>query len=263
MKRLVLVLTALAASAVLADASQPDAQTNTAEKTRRKLDRAQMRQRWYARTGGEVQVPGSKTGRIVFVNAQGEKNRDLISQIALDFAEQHKITVDVEEGAFSLPKPAVKGEASLFVVNDANLPMILHAPEDRWTMANFAHLGEGRGAKPQFYDERVKKELTRGVCLLAGAQTSNYPDSLLTSVTKPDDLDRFLGCRLQVDIQERFVPYLKGLGITPAKFVTYRQACQEGWAPAPTNDVQRTIWEKTHQIPDRPMTIEFDPKKDK
>ena len=260
MKRLVLLLTALVASSiVLADAPQ----TNAAEKTRRKLDRAQMRQRWHARTGGEVQIPGSKSGRIVFVNAQGEKNRDLISQIATDFAERHKVRVDVEDGAFSFPKPTVRGEASLFVVNDASLPVILHAPEDRWTMVNFSRLGEGRGAKPQFYDERVKKELTRGVCLLAGAQTSNYPDSLLTSVTKPDDLDRFLGCRLQVDIQERFVPYLKGLGITPAKFVTYRQACQEGWAPPPTNDVQRAIWGKVHQIPDKPIKIEFDPKKDK
>ena len=42
MKRLVLLLTALVASSiVLADAPQ----TNAAEKTRRKLDRAQMRQR--------------------------------------------------------------------------------------------------------------------------------------------------------------------------------------------------------------------------
>ena len=44
---------------------------------------------------------------------------------------------------------------------------------------------------------------------------------------------------------------------------THKKACQEGWAPAPTNDVQKAIWEKVHAIPDKPMTIEFDPKKDK
>ena len=26
------------------------------------------------------------------------------------------------------------------------------------------------------------------------------------------------------------------------RFVTYRQACIEGWAAKPTNDVQRTVW---------------------
>ena len=44
---------------------------------------------------------------------------------------------------------------------------------------------------------------------------------------------------------------------------TYKRACREGWAPTPTNDVQRAIWEKVHAIPDKPLTIEFDPKIDK
>ena len=38
---------------------------------------------------------------------------------------------------------------------------------------------------------------------------------------------------------------------------------EEGWSPSPTNDVQRAIWEKVHAIPDKPLTIEFDPKIDK
>ena len=38
---------------------------------------------------------------------------------------------------------------------------------------------------------------------------------------------------------------------------------QQGWAPAPTNEVQQAIWDKVHQIPDKPITIEFDPKTDK
>ena len=36
-----------------------------------------------------------------------------------------------------------------------------------------------------------------------------------------------------------------------------------GWAPQPTNEVQRAIWDKVHAIPDKPLTIEFNPKKDK
>ena len=45
--------------------------------------------------------------------------------------------------------------------------------------------------------------------------------------------------------------------------VPYSRACREGWAPPPTNDVQRTIWKQVHAVPDKPIKIEFDPKKDK
>lgn len=258
MKHLIITTMILVSAVALADA-----QTNAPARTKRKLNREQMMERWTARTGGEIQVPNSQRGKIVFVNAQTEADESLISEVADTFVQSHKLKIVVEKGEFSFPKPTLKGTATLFIVGDPNLPTILHAPEDKWTMVNIARLREGNGRKPQFYSERVKKEVTRGFCLLAGAQTSNYPDSLLTSITSPEQLDRFLGCRLQMDIQERFVPYLKGFGITPAKSTTYLEACQQGWAPQPTNEVQRAVWEKVHAIPDKPITIEFDPKKDK
>ena len=41
---------------------------------------------------------------------------------------------------------------------------------------------------------------------------------------------------------------------------TYAAACRMGWAPPPTNDIQRVIWDKVHAVPAKPMKIEFDPK---
>ena len=32
---------------------------------------------------------------------------------------------------------------------------------------------------------------------------------------------------------------------------TYRKACREGWAPAPTNDVQKAIWEDINATKER------------
>lgn len=258
MKYLTIATLAVASIVAFADDS-----TNATTRTKRKLNREQMEQRWNARTGGEIKVPNSQQGQIVFVIAQEETDKGLISEVADVFAKSNHLDISVEKGDFALPTPTTKGNASLFIVNDPLLPTILHAPEDRWTMVNLARLRDGNGRKPQFYSERVKKEVTRGFCLLAGAQTSNYPNSLLTSITSPSELDRFAGCRLPVDIQERFIPYLKGFGITPAKFTTYLEACQQGWAPQPTNEVQQAIWNKVHQIPDKPLTIDFDPAKDK
>ena len=33
-------------------------------------------------------------------------------------------------------------------------------------------------------------------------------------------------------------------GIPTLRHGTYRSACEHGWAPAPTNDVQKAIWEE-------------------
>jgi hypothetical protein len=55
--------------------------------------------------------------------------------------------------------------------------------------------------------------------------------------------------------------HLKAIGITKKVVKTYLDACEEGWAPAPTNDVQKAIWDKVHAAPKNPMKIEFNPKK--
>ena len=57
---------------------------------------------------------------------------------------------------------------------------------------------------------------------------------------------------------ERLLPTY---GLMPWKQTTYKKACQEGWAPAPTNEYQKAIWDKIHSVPANPMKIEFDPKK--
>jgi len=47
--------------------------------------------------------------------------------------------------------------------------------------------------------------------------------------------------------------------VTPCIRATYRRACHLGWAPPPTNDVQRAIWEKIkaekERGPTKPITI--------
>jgi hypothetical protein len=53
---------------------------------------------------------------------------------------------------------------------------------------------------------------------------------------------------------EFYVTYLKSLGVTPAEMTTYRKACREGWAPAPTNDIQKAIWEQVKADKERGPT---------
>ena len=43
--------------------------------------------------------------------------------------------------------------------------------------------------------------------------------------------------------------------------VPYLVAVQEGWAPQPTNDVQKAIWDKVHALPTEPIKIKPEEKK--
>lgn len=215
------------------------------------------------RLGGYVSKPNKAQGRIVIVNTQAKVSDDAIMKAIADVNDKLHYKIARAEGSFSLPDPKIHGEATLFIVNDEKMPTILSAPEDRWAMVNIAKLSRGIGVKEKFFEARVRKEITRGFCILCRAQDSNYKDSILGCKTKPEDLDKHLDCRLPIDIPKRFGPYLAGYGIKPEIVVPYRQACLEGWAPAPTNKLQQTVWNEVHAVPDRPITIEYDPKVDK
>ena len=38
--------------------------------------------------------------------------------------------------------------------------------------------------------------------------------------------------------------HLPTIGVLQDKMTSYRKACQEGWAPAPTNEYQKAVWEQ-------------------
>ena len=227
----------------------------------KKIDRAKLQAAIYKRTGGKLKVPGTQQGTLTYVNAQKKAPVGWLEQNAEVFAKNVKVDIRVKDGVFSFPSPKIEGNATLFVIDDDSMPSILHAPEQKWCMVNVAPLAKGAGEKEAFFAARVQKQLTRGFSLLAGSQDSNYPESLLGCITSPAGLDKHADCRLPVDIMARFAPYLAGYGVRPYVLSTYKKACEEGWAPAPTNDVQKAIWDKVHAMPTAPLKIKPETKK--
>lgn len=203
-------------------------------------NKARFERAVYRRTGGSLKEPGVQKGRIVYVNAQKEVPAEFLKGHAGVFADMLKIAIDVEDGTFELANPKVVGNATLFVVDDPKLPMSLVAPESRWVMVNFAPL---KSEKSAFFESRIKKMLTRGFSYLAGAANSQYPNAIVGCVTGLESLDRYPDNILPYDIPLRFASYIEGYGIVPYKLVSYKKACIQGWAPAPTNDIQKAIWD--------------------
>jgi len=258
MKAKTLLIAFLTATLGTTLAADEYATVRTADGKVTKMKKSEVRERIYRHFGGNLKVPGRQKGRVVIVDAAKDVPQRSLDAVAKQFNVSIHIAVEIQKGEFSLESPKLVGEATLFVVDDPKLPMSLIAPESRWAIVNAAKL---KSEKPQFYDARVRKEAVRTLVALLGGCNSTYPDALTGCVTRVEDLDRLADTRLQVEIEQRLPSYMEKLGITPYILTSYRKACQEGWAPAPTNEYQRAIWEETRKLPEKPIQIKFDPKK--
>ena len=192
----------------------------------------------YRQTGGILKRPGTQKGSIVFLDCKSGVDSSIIKKSAANFEKELNYGIEVKEGAFDISCPKIIGEATLFIVKDANLPKMLVAPEDKWAMVNVFHLSTNN---KNVYNSRVSKELSRGLALLAGGFLSQFQHTLTECVTSPEQLDRYYDWRLPFDTLQKMKSYLKGYGLTPFEPVSYRDACYEGWAPQPKDEIQKAI----------------------
>ncbi len=225
------VLLALCSGIMFADTLS--AKYSEAEARRQKAEQEE-----YRNTGGMLKRPGTQKGRIVFLDCQSGVEEAIITRSANNFEKELNYGIEVKKGSFDINAPKLIGEATLFIVNDAKLPKMLVAPEDKWAMVNVAHLSV---ADKKVYNSRVSKELSRGLALLAGGFLSQFQQTLTECVTTPEQLDKYLDWRLPFDTLQKMKSYLKGYGLSPFEPVTYRDACYEGWAPQPKDDIQESI----------------------
>ena len=229
--------------------------------------RAERREALIARVGGLVPRQGTPLGRIAFVNAQKrvpveefkatfERNSSKVKGV--DFwTDAESVSV---ANANELRK-ANNAQIAIFFVDVPDLPMSLMAVEEGWAIINIRALGDEK-TSADLLRHRSKNEFARIYGIICGGVASQFKSRIMNEVSKPSDLN---GCtdELPVDVTAKMPIYLEAHGIKSLQLIPYRRACQEGWAPAPTNEVQQAIWDKVHSIPDKPLTIEFDPKIDK
>ena len=260
MNKIIFAATAIAV-AFAAQADTNAASTQPAQKERlNTLERkAKLEAVVNQRVGGFLEKPGTAKGSIVYVNCQQKAPKSWIDESIAYFSEVTKFKVNYSEGTFDIKAPKVVGEASIFIIEDETLPPILVAPENKWALVNITPIAKEQ--RPIFFEQRTKKELSRAFAYLCGATGSKYERSLTRGITSQAELDKNYDYELPMDIVQRFWDYMKPLGVLPAQRATYLKACEEGWAPAPTNDVQKAIWDKVHAMPTEPIKIKPEEKK--
>ena len=232
------------------------------EKLRETIRKVQTR-----KTGGMVRKAGSAKGEFVVLNAQRTVPAEAVAPVvgALDKSIRVQSKVVSAEGvtAGNAKAEIAKAGGVLGVaLVEGGGPSLLVAPEDGWAVVDVASLAKDCPDAATLA-ARVRKETLRAFAFVAGGAYLARGEPLMRDVRKPKDLDAAdfenFGIEEIVHLRESVMSY----GLVPWKQATYRVACQEGWAPQPTNEFQQAIWNEIRQLPSNPIKIEFDPKSGK
>lgn len=251
-----------AASACAAEANANKPQLTPEERVKR----TQMLK--MKRFGGYIDKRQPDSAKFVFVDAQKRVQ-------ALAYTNQYEIISDVfavelkhsvldaqvgiENAVDTIKKSG--GGAGVIFVDRPDYPTLLIAPESGYGIVNVGALAaDNPGAA--LLEKRFRRELWRAFAMTAGSPNTEWPHCLLNSIGSLKDLDLIDSEAVSPEPQTKITKHLAKFGIKPFKRVTYKQACQEGWAPLPQNEFQKKIWDKVHEIPTNPLQIKFDPKTD-
>jgi len=221
------------------------------------------------RTGGYVIKPDPGNRAVVIANAQSRIPTKTFRRALGYLRFAAKINFDLRDVP-TVNEPYAKmvqdtNAAVLVIVvdkKDSSAPIVL-SPDERWCIVNVAALAFDNPGDVVL-QARFRAALVRAICYSCGGGSSKnkaVPTAPLSGGV--GDYDRLLPESIAPDQVSFMSAYLLELGSRPITRVTYEVACQEGWAAAPTNKIQQAVWNRVHSIPDKPIKIEFDPKKDK
>lgn len=180
--------------------------------------------------------PKTGTGRVTIVNAQTKVGNADLESIAALFASETGCN-------FTIGDKVDGASLWLKVINDPQKPVMLLAPEDHWGEVNVAKVVDdlkNDKAKEKFLVPRTRKLIIKALSLLCGGGSSQFPGNIMNTATVRE-LD-YIQEQIPVDMVDNYNRYLDRIGVTRRVMMPYLEACVEGWAPAPTNDAQKAIW---------------------
>ena len=217
-----------------------------------------------AEYGGEISLWPKDPGLFLFVNAQKRVSADaleapvgaLAGEFYIDMRMKQVEPVaqfDIRKAAAELAAFGAKG--GIWIVDDPLLPVSLAATESGWGVLNvFPLLADAPGAEK--LGKRLLKFASR---LFADIHGASDPVMMPGCVTKQavglEGVDALNCSTFSPEATSKVSSFLAKMGYKQKKQGTYLDACEEGWAPAPTNAVQKAIWDKVHQLPTKPLTI--------
>ena len=221
------------------------------------------------KTGGEIRRAGSAKGVFVILNAQKTvPAKDLLSVCDI-IDESVCVQTAVKEIADGVTCQNARaliekngGTVGVAVVDVEGFPTLLTAPESGWAIVNVKALSAD-GPELEKLRSRARKELLRAFAHATGGACAARAPIVMRDVANLSDLDAIPRENYGIEVSHSIGQSALAHGLRPWIRSTYRRACSEGWAPAPTNEYQKAIWDEVHKLPSDPIKIKYDPKRDK
>ena len=211
--------------------------------------------------GGRLDLWPQDHGRFLFVNAQksietAQFKRPvaiLAGQLNFDIALVSGEAPDIRAVKAELTKLGAKG--AVWIVDDPAYPLVLGACEDGWAFLNIAPMIADR-PDAQKLAMRIEKMVNRTFANIHGIGDSQMmPQCVMKTAVGLDGIDKLICREYSPEPLTKIGAYMIQAGYKHGRHGTYYDACEGGWAPAPTNDVQRKIWDEVHQLPTKPIKI--------
>ena len=216
-------------------------------------------------TGGGLVVKVPEGPGLQIINAQRRVPHTEFERMAFDLTTYvslpwKAVHCSAAGDAQKMSRAAIAAGAAgvVAVVDEPDAPALVVAPEEGWSAVNVARLADG-GPQASVFSARLRKELWRAAAWAVGGGNSSFQPCLLRGVTTMAELDAIPLQQPGPEPNNKMIDEAHRRGVQSVRFASYRQACIEGWAPAPTNDVQKAIWEKVQaekeRGPAKPITI--------
>lgn len=236
-----------------------------------KAARAQRRLDALNTTGGFIADPRHAKGKYVFVDFGVGIDEDVLKAAAINCQNSCLILTEVFRRELKAPFSFAAGDAAFatlggelatFLIDEEGWPMEVVCPEKGWAAVNVRALKADSPSK-ETLEARVRKMMSRSLGQVFQAGYAFSSVSTMNLVRTLADLDKIATEGLATECTTVVHVTAEKFGFLPMRRVLYRTACQEGWAPPPMNEYQRNAWKKVHELPTKPIKIEFDPKRDK
>ena len=218
-------------------------------------------------TGGMIRRPGFGKGSVAVVSDQKRVSVWRVSDAMMPIESALHIKVEHLNGKLTGALPTSEdvkkcgSQFAIFLVDQSNqASRLITSPDARWAMINVAALSTDNPDVAKL-EKRVRKEIVRAFGCICGAFCPKSNHSLFAPASTLKDLDNIIALAYPPDHYAKTIAYLRASGVEPYVERTYHRACREGWAPAPTNDIQKAIWDKVHEMPTAPLKIKPETKK--
>lgn len=260
MKKLLFVaVTALCAGSLFAETAAPTPQNG--KKPRMSMaERRAKRDARIAAQGGLIKRPIE--GKVIRVMTKTDKvTIPQLEEITKEITHLMGYAVECVDGNAQTSQRT--GCLIVLAEQGNTAPTLLIAPEDPWASINVSKLTSDN-PNAELFKTRITKEIWRAFGYAMGAANSNMQPCLMRPIYGLKDLDAEKVAILCPEPLSGITMSANRLNIAQSRMCTYKQACEEGWAPAPTNDVQKAVAAavKAEAIknPTNPIKIEYDPK---